>query len=77
MTLNWLLFGVALFVLVIVVGFASRMLADSLPAPENRPAPPERIADLEEARDAALRRLAARARAQDQREAAARISRGW
>lgn len=37
------------------------LLAIDVP-PENRPAPPERTADLERARDEALRKIAARQR---------------
>jgi hypothetical protein len=51
--------------------------AYSTPEPENRPAPPHVIVAREMAREEALAKIAARARAQDQREAAARISRGW
>jgi hypothetical protein len=42
-------------------------LSRSVPTPENRPMPLERTADVERARDEALKKLAARARAQDQR----------
>lgn len=63
-------------VIAVAAGVVLALLLSPAP-PENRPAPPERLADLEQQRDAVLRKIAARQRAQDQREASARISRGW
>lgn len=60
----------------VAAGVVLALLLSPAP-PENRPAPPERMADLEAARDEALRRIAARARRQDEREAAARLTRGF
>jgi len=75
--MDWLLLLLAMVGLALIVGAGAALLGRSIPAPENRPMPPERMADLEEARDAALRTIAARVRQREQREASARISRGF
>lgn len=70
---------ILLGVLILAASFLGSVLAYGLSSsvpPENRPMPPERTADIERARDEALRKLAERNRRQDQREASARISRG-
>jgi hypothetical protein len=59
--MDWLLLLLAMVGLAVIVGAAAALLGASIPAPENRPA--ERTADIEEARDAALRKLAQRAKA--------------
>lgn len=69
--------GVLILAACVIGGSLAYGLSRSLPTPENRPMPNERLADLEEARDAALAKIAARARRLDERDAAARISRGW
>lgn len=74
---NWIFLFGTVIVLSAVVGVCVAVLIASFPEPENRPMPLERQADLEAARDAALQKLAARARRQDEREASARISRGF
>jgi hypothetical protein len=60
--MDWLMLLLATVVLAVIVGGAAALLGASIPAPENHPMPPERIADIEEARDAALRKLAQRAK---------------
>ena len=75
--MDWLLLLLAMVGLAAIVGGAAAWLGRSIPAPENRAMPRERMADLEEQREAALRKIAARARRLDERDAAARISRGW
>lgn len=59
--------GVILLVVLILVasligGSLAYGLSNSVPTPENRPAPPQRMADLEQQRDEALRKIAARNR---------------
>lgn len=71
-----ILIGVLILAAALIGGTLAYGLARGVP-PENRPAPPERMADLEQQRDAALEKIAARNRQQQQREASARISRGF
>jgi hypothetical protein len=59
--MEWLLLWSFIVVLAVIVGAAAALLGRSIPAPENRPMPLERMADLEAARDAALAKIAARA----------------
>ena len=76
---NWALGVMGLVAIVVVAAWL--LLAFNItvgtPPPENRPAPRGMIEANEQKRIASLRRVADRQRAQDQREAAARISRGW
>jgi hypothetical protein len=60
---NWLIgLGLLAAFSVVIVG-AVGFLAHCFPEPEgNRPMPPERLADLEQARDDALAKIAARQR---------------
>jgi flagellar basal body-associated protein FliL len=72
-----LLLVAAIVFLAVVIGVAVSAFVASVPVPENRQAPDERTADRERARAEALRKIAERARRQQQREASARISRGF
>lgn len=75
---NWALAALGLFLLILVAGWALFVFeAVTAPPPRNRPAPPGLIEQDEQARIAALRRVAERQRQQQQREASARISRGF
>lgn len=76
--MNVLLLVAAIVFLAVVIGVAVSAFVASVPVPENRQAPPaEGTADRERARAEALRKIAERARRQQQREASARISRGF
>lgn len=76
--LNWLMFFGALLALVLLcVLVMAAVIGWAVPTPENRPAPPDVVANREAARYDALRRVADRQRQQQQREASARISRGF
>jgi hypothetical protein len=75
---NWALGILGVLVLAIVAGWV--LLAFNIAAsepPENRPAPPGLIEQNEEKRIASLRTVADRQRLLKQREASARISRGF
>lgn len=72
----WLIWiGVVAFCALCLGGLLC-LLAIDVP-PENRPAPPTRIAANDQARLDALQKIAARNRRQEQREASARLTRGW
>jgi hypothetical protein len=60
---TWIIGLGILAALTIIIGSALLVIAQCFPATDgNRPLPPERMADLEQARDDALRKIAARQR---------------
>jgi hypothetical protein len=76
---NWALGLLAVIGLAVFAGWGllAFNVIGSAPEPENRPAPTGLIEQNEQKRQEALRRVADRQRLQRQREASARISRGF